>query len=186
MTNFKLLSAFTLCLSLSLLFSSCQEEKGIPIEPATEEILQDYSFFKDFVENVAITDYHKLQISENEFVCELTFQNFGESKILPEGLGFNKLTLLDNGEDNDRIANDGIYTSSEKFSIEEYGHKVTFEPVIDEKNFNHKEGMSISNREPIGCEFEPCGCPCDDGSCPACNIFGWSCWEVVSCSISFP
>jgi len=184
MTKFNLLSTLALCLSLSLLFSSCGKEESSIVAITNQEIPQDDNFFQDFVENIAFTNLNKLKLNETEFVYELTFQNFGESDILPEGFGFNNLTIMDNGEGNDRIANDGIYTSLEQFSIAELGLKVQFEPICDEK-FKHKKEIGISNEKILSCEFQPCGCPCSDGTCPACTNFGWSCWELISCTVGF-
>ncbi len=150
-----------------------------------DDKVEDY-----FKRNIAITDVKARNVGIDKFVIEMSLIDFNKSSSLPEGFGFNhNITYADNGKEYDLIKGDGIYTSIQTFSFEELikmgGTKISGDPkfYIDEKfqyiaEIEQKPTFGIR----IKCEFELC-CPCVGGSCPACDWFGWKCWNAKKCEV---
>ena len=133
--------------------------------------------------NVAISNIKLISNSKSKLHYELRLIDYAGTQALPKGFGLNGFTFTDDGKYNDRVPNDGIYTSKETISASKAPKVPSGDKIFyDEGSFAHKSAVkSGSNMKGIGCEFEPCGCPCEGFTCLACEWFGWSCWKVTKC-----
>jgi len=132
-------------------------------------------------ENIAITNIKAIEKTNGKFYYELTLKDFSGQNLLPEGFGLSGHTFMDNGNFNDKKANDGIYTAKEETSIAKLREHPITQTVIYDESFKFENKLKISQRG-VGCKIRSCGCPCDDGiNCPACSIFGFNCWTIYDC-----
>ena len=93
---------------------SCSDEATQPVSEITEA--ESLAFFK---ENMAIFDARVRTLDETSFVKELYLANFSDKSWGRNQIGFDNIVFQDNGEGNDLVANDGIFTSLEKFNFNE-------------------------------------------------------------------
>lgn len=133
-------------------------------------------------ENVAIIDVSTISVKGNKVASILTLKDFTGANKLPVGFSLNNYTYMDNGEFNDKISNDGIYTSKETVSKSKNNNGNNTNSIFYSKNFKHITALA-NITEGIGCSFERCGCPSTCGQCPACRFFGWDCWRVAKCEV---
>ncbi len=135
-------------------------------------------------ENVAIVDVSTIDVGKNMVASVITLKDFNGSQSLPEGFSLNGYTFMDNGNFNDRIANDGRYTSLETAVNSNLKNKGKPNTIFTTSSFRYQNELNYQYRG-IGCTFERCGCPSSCGSCPACDMFSWDCWRVKECEIIF-
>jgi hypothetical protein len=133
-------------------------------------------------ENVAIIDVSTIDVGKNMIASVITLKDFNGSKSLPEGFSLNGYTFMDNGNFNDRKANDGRYTSKETKVNSNLKNNNKLNTVFTTSSFQYQNELNYQYRG-IGCSFERCGCPSSCGSCPACDWYGWDCWRVKECEI---
>jgi hypothetical protein len=77
---------------------------------------ESLAFFK---ENMSIFDARVRTLNETSFVKELYLANFSDKSWDRNQIGFDNVVFQDNGEGNDLVANDGIFTSIKKFNFNE-------------------------------------------------------------------
>jgi hypothetical protein len=133
-------------------------------------------------ENVAIIDVSTIDVGKNMVASVITLKDFNGSKSLPEGFSLNGYTFMDNGNFNDRKANDGHYTSKETKVNSNLKNNSKLNTVFTTSSFQYQNELNYQYRG-IGCSFERCGCPSSCGSCPACDWYGWDCWRVKECEL---
>lgn len=146
---------------------------------------QSETYFK---ENMAITDLAAVKNTNGTFYYQLKLKNYGKRKVLPEGFGMKGQVFMDNGQFNDAVAGDGIYTSMEHLDAGLLKSRPITKTTFYDVDFQHIGSLSGTGgttiNQGVGCKFRQCGCPCSSYPCPACTIFGWSCWEPYDCEIS--
>jgi hypothetical protein len=99
------------------LFYRGQNNDNEAIEPVSEMTeAESLAFFK---ENMSIFDARVRTLNETSFVKELYLANFSDKSWDRNQIGFDNIAFQDNGEGNDLVANDGIFTSIKKFSFNE-------------------------------------------------------------------
>lgn len=102
---------------------SCSDNEALePVSEMTEA--ESLAFFK---ENMSIFDARVRTLNETTFVKELYLANFSDKSWDRNQIGFDNIVFQDNGEGNDLVANDGIFTSIKKFNFNE---KVTYREGI--------------------------------------------------------
>lgn len=133
--------------------------------------------------NVAISRVDLINKSSSVLYYELELTDFSGTQPLPKGFGLNGFTFTDDGKYNDRVPNDGIYSSKETISSSQAPAKRSSKDIYyDETSFVHKLALKTGKgMKGVGCEFEPCGCPCGEFTCLACEWWGWSCWKITKC-----
>lgn len=144
-------------------------------------------------ENIAFTDFRGREISSTSFVYELKVTDFKKTVPLPAGFGLNGKVFSDDGQGNDKVRGDGIYTSHETFLSSAANAKIRAESLsIVDQSFRHgvslRQAQTESSVEDVGpgikCKFRKCGCPCTNGkTCYACKWWGWQCVEIVECEV---
>ncbi len=127
----KNLLKFTLAILITCttLYSCSDNESSEPTPEMTEA--ESLAFFK---ENMSIFDARVRTINKTTYVKELYLANFSDKSWDRNQIGFENIIFQDNGEGNDLIANDGIFTSAEKFSFNEkvsYRKNVKILSVMD-------------------------------------------------------
>ncbi len=175
-----------LLINVSLLYFSSigQQSKG-------DKITDDY-----LNQNIAFTKIEKRNLESGLYLVEISVKDFNKSESLPVGFGLKGLAFSDDGKKNDLKANDGIYTSTTALNLSEKQSDILGRQIVgssfqyyqelylnsSSNNVNHL--LQVSQVYSIfKCKFKKCGCPCPQGSCPACEWFGWQCWEVTECEI---
>jgi hypothetical protein len=133
-------------------------------------------------ENVAIIDVSTIDVGKNMVASVIALKDFNGSKSLPEGFSLNGYTFMDNGNFNDRKANDGRYTSKETKVNSNLKNNSKLNTVFTTGSFQYQNELNYQYRG-IGCSFERCGCPSSCGSCPACDWYGWDCWRIKECEL---
>lgn len=104
---------------VSITLYSCSDDETI--EPVTEMTeAESLAFFK---ENMSIFDARVRTLNETSFVKELYLANFSDKSWDRDQIGFDNIAFQDNGEGNDLVANDGIFTSIKKFN---FNDKITY------------------------------------------------------------
>jgi len=88
------------------LYSCSNDEATQPVSEITEA--ESLAFFK---ENMSIFDARVRTLDETSFVKELYLANFSDKSWDRNQIGFDNIVFQDNGEGNDLVANDGIFTS---------------------------------------------------------------------------
>ncbi len=116
-----------LAILTSFVLYSCNKHNEFePVSKMTEA--ESVSFFK---ENMSIFDARVRTINESFFVKELYLANFSDRSWDKNEIGFDNTLFKDNGEGNDLVANDGIFTSVEEF---EFNNKIVYEKDIEVKS----------------------------------------------------
>ena len=115
---------------------------------AQSEIKDDISMY--FKENVAIVDARVRSVDKEYYVRELILKDFKRTIALPEAFEFFDSPFIDNGKGFDKIAGDGVYTSS---SIYLHNEKVPFlnsatersvaEQALADNAFSHKNELQL-------------------------------------------
>ena len=115
---------------------------------AQSEIKDDISMY--FKENVAIVDARVRSVDKEYYVRELILKDFKKTIALPEAFEFFDSPFIDNGKGFDKIAGDGVYTSS---SIYLHNEKVPFlnsatersvaEQALADNAFSHKNELQL-------------------------------------------
>jgi hypothetical protein len=99
----------------SITLYSCSDNEALePVSEMTET--ESLAFFK---ENMSIFDARVRTLNETSFVKELYLANFSDKSWDRNQIGFDNVVFQDNGEGNDLVANDGIFTSIKKFNFNE-------------------------------------------------------------------
>lgn len=115
----------------SVVLFSCNKNNDIqPNLKMTEA--ESVSFFK---ENMSIFDARVRTLNESFFVKELYIANFADRSWDKSEIGFDNTLFKDNGEGNDLIANDGIFTSVEKFN---FNDKIVYDKEVELKSVMNK------------------------------------------------
>jgi hypothetical protein len=108
----------------SITLYSCKETEDIePAKNMTEA--ESLMFFK---ENMSIFDARVRTLDERTFVKELYLANFSQKSWNRNQIGFENMIFQDNGEGNDLVANDGIFTSARKFN---FSNKVKYQKGVE-------------------------------------------------------
>ena len=160
-------------------------------QSADDKITDDY-----LNQNIAFTKIVKRSLESGLYIVEITVRDFNKSAILPVGFGLKKLAFSDDGMQNDLIGGDGIYTSTTALNFTDTQSDILGRQIVGSsfKYYNElssnlsadKTNHLVRASQTYGlfkCKFRKCGCPCPSGSCPACNWFGWQCWEFTECEI---
>lgn len=138
--------------------------------------------------NIAITSIKARAVSESTYVNEITIRDFGNARLKPQGFGMKGQIFADNGRGTDRVAGDGVFTSTtiQRYKTTRVREKERNTVFYDEA-FLHTAKLAMetpASKVKIKCKFKKCGCPCPGGgTCPACEWFSWSCWEITECDI---
>ncbi len=150
--------------------------------------------FDPIREHVAITASYTRNLNSKSFVKELKLENFSKLALLPEGFGLREVTYADNGQNDDLVAGDGLYTSVEKFEItaKQASNRIgvsvpVLRNIVVDNAFQHDDELKkgdYSRKIIIKCNFHKCGCPCKTFTCRACEWWGWSCWTMDECTIT--
>ncbi|MEX1203061.1 MAG: hypothetical protein WEA59_07450 [Ferruginibacter sp.] len=142
-------------------------------------------------QNIAFTKTAARAVTSSTYATEITLTDFAKISPLPTGFGFQGLVFADDGKGYDKIRGDGVYSSKSlsKFKNGYAAYKESNQVAYDE-SFSYKDQIDkdggLENKVKISCKFKKCGCPCTSGgTCIACTQWGWSCWEIVECEISF-
>lgn len=113
----------TIRLAIGLLFSiaiitSCNKKEEVNNTVNKEEIkyLSAAASEQFLKENIAVYDARVRSLSNTEFVREVYLKNFSDKSWDKTSIGFTGYLFEDNGNGNDLVANDGIYTSIEVFT----------------------------------------------------------------------
>lgn len=144
-------------------------------------------------ENFAITKVIAVKVAKLTYVKQIFAKDYKiNNNSFIAGFGIENEFFTDNGKGNDKIANDGIYTSIDTYpSTTDRGalvvlsenryYDIGFKYVTQiTKEFAGKVGVGIS------CEI--IGCTCAECHCRACE-YGWGqnlnwCFKIGKCSIS--
>ena len=153
--------------------------------------------FKKFQEQVAFVDAYTRNLDANSYVREMKLVEFSSKGGLPKGVGFAGMAFGDEGKNNDQVAGDGIYTSTEKYGITTHQEanavgerKSVLSKIYVDNNFKFdselKKGGYVE-KITVKCRIIRCGCPCKTFTCNACEWFGWSCltWEWCEVEIGW-
>ncbi len=138
--------------------------------------------------NVAITAIRARPVSEFTYVSEIVLRDFGNARARPQGFGMKGIVYADNGRGTDLVAGDGVYSSTTvlKYRAGQPREKER-NTVFTDEGFLHSDQLAFgqeASKIKIKCKFKKCGCPCPGGgTCPACQWFNWSCWEVTECEL---
>lgn len=138
--------------------------------------------------HVAITSVRARPVSAFTYVSEIVVKNFGPSRAKPEGFGFKGLAYADNGKGTDLVAGDGVYSSTTVLKYKAGQPRIRERnTVFADESFQHSAQLATgaeSSKIKVKCKFKKCGCPCPGGgTCPACQWFSWSCWEITECDV---
>ena len=135
--------------------------------------------------NIAFTNITARVISSDLYVCEIRVTDYSKSLPMPDGFGLNKVTFSDNGEGNDLVKGDGVYSSMDPIKFLNGKPDVLTKGYnIFDENYKGKFQTGVST-EGFGCKIRKCGCPCPTYTCRACEWWGWSCMELYDCEIIF-
>ena len=130
---------FTLTIMIaSVTLYSCSDNETI--EPIIEMTQAESSAF--FKKNMSIFDARVRTLNETSFVKELYLANFSDKSWDRNEIGFENIVFQDNGEGNDLVANDGIFTSIDEFNFNE---KISYNKNI--------EILSVMNTSIVSPEF---------------------------------
>ncbi|MFN7118092.1 MAG: hypothetical protein ACK4TA_14925 [Saprospiraceae bacterium] len=88
-------------------------------------------------------------LNQEEYVRELVFVSFSDDAQMPAIIAFDGVAFSDNGEQMDRVAGDGIYTSVEKFKhdaripflADQMLRSVMENPIVD-PTFKHSKALA--------------------------------------------
>lgn len=115
----KILSKFTLLLSMSFIVYSCNKDNALNQVNAEDT---EYGFAESvvFLKNNNPTSICKSDtyINDNESVITIEIINFNPNFKLEIEYNIDGVKFTDSGEYNDEVAGDGIYTSVETFPIQ--------------------------------------------------------------------
>jgi hypothetical protein len=100
----------------SIALYSCNENESLEPTPKMTQA-ESLTFFK---ENMSIFDARVRNFDENQYVKELLLVNFSNKDWDYSNIEFDGTFYNDNGEGNDLVANDLIYTSDMKFEFTEF------------------------------------------------------------------
>ncbi|NOU19653.1 MAG: hypothetical protein HOO91_19015 [Bacteroidales bacterium] len=153
--------------------------------------------------NVAFYDARIRSINKTSYVRELYFKNFSDEPLRVQTTYFNEDIFVDNGQGNDLVANDGVFTSTEVFSHDTRIPYDSFNSVrsvlkapVVHPNFQqsiklaaHESNYSIRKRPNNQKIMEvTCDITFGGGGCNACDWFGggWCnyCFRLSDCSIT--
>lgn len=141
MKNLNIRSAFVLLL-FAVASSSCQKD-----DKPKDELKAPVSQNQFFKENVSFVDARVRSLNLNEYVREVILVNHSKLNMMPSSLIFKDTYFVDNGSFSDLKANDGIYTSSDKF---EYNRVVTYDEnstvsvmseIVVDRTFKYKDEL---------------------------------------------
>lgn len=185
------------CLMIAL--SSCNDDAAI--ETTVSQItLEDFS-----QKNVSFFDARIRSVDEENYVRELYFANFSEEDLRVSNTYYDGVQYSDLGTGNDLIANDGIFTSVDKFQHDDrikYDERNLIKSVLEKPvvspNFvqNEKLGELESTYEyrnlPGQVQTRIFEITCDitwtGGGCRACDWWGGShcdwCFSLDGCSVT--
>ena len=135
----KKLLKFSLAIIIaSITLYSCINNEAIePVSEMTET--ESLAFFK---ENMSIFDARVRTLNETTFVKELYLANFSNKSWDRNQIGFDNLVFQDNGEGNDLVANDGIFTSIKAFN---FNDKISYD--------KNDEILSVMNTSVVSPDF---------------------------------
>ena len=175
-------------INVSLLYFS-----SIGQQSTDDKITDDY-----LNQNIAFTKIEKRSLETGLYFVEITVKDFNKSAILPLGFGLKGLAFSDNGKQNDLKAGDGIYTSTTALNFSGKESDILGRQIVGSSfkyynelytNFSSYQSNTLLQDSQVNriikCKFRKCGCPCPSGSCPACDWFGWQCWEIIECEVEF-
>lgn len=151
-------------------------------------------------ENFVFISVKAVKIDENSYLKEIVCRDFKtKDNSVIAGFSIDEEMFTDNGKENDKLANDGIYTSVSKYTIEsnEDVLVISDNPTVA-KSFKFKElleiylnehGIVVPNEGPslsIDCDVE--SCDCEACGCLACR-FGWGkrlnwCFRFKNCHMT--
>ena len=142
-----------------------------------------------YLENhIAITGTKARIVSKTEYVVEITLKDYSGGSALPAGFGSQDRVYADDGSGYDLRRADGIFTTKNKYLFKT-AERTNLESnnVFYDPNFQHKTDLendpNLQSKIKFTCKFVKVGCPPPGGNCPACRMWGWSCWELQSCDI---
>lgn len=127
-------------LSLTLFFFSC--------EKSNEGFVSNEN--QNFLSSVAIIDKTDLNSSKTEEALTaytLELKNFNEKYQLNDTYKIDDIEYTDNGQNNDLIANDGIYTSVELFEITSKSSKNISVKIAYSEDFKYKDQIRNYTKE---------------------------------------
>ena len=146
-----------------------------------------------FSEHVAFTGFFTRNLSSGVYVREIKLVDFSGGRILPVGFGVLGTTFADNGQGNDLVAGDGLYTSTDTYAITaaKAGNPVDVSvsasnQIVVDESFQHDSQLESDEyrvKVKVKCKIKKCRCPCGNMTCPACEWWGWSCIEWEWCEI---
>ena len=111
---------------------------------------------KFFRKHMAVVDARVRSLSSEKFVREIYLANFSEESWSKNKIGLGGYPFSDDGEGNDLIANDGIYTSLEEYAYKEEDN-VEYDdehPIVSYLDYVFKSQEFQHNEELIDLYYE--------------------------------
>jgi hypothetical protein len=158
----------------------------------------------DYVsENFVIMRTQALKVSSVAYVKQILGVDFKtKDNSVIAGFGLNDDFYTDNGKGNDKVANDGLFTSVVSYTIpkekladfDKEGIYVFSNNIYSDTRFKHMEelnnllGGNGSSLQKISINCEIISCTCAECHCTACN-YNWGqnlnwCFKIGKCTIS--
>jgi len=162
---------FSIVSTLTVIFFGNQVEA----QSASKEDITMY-----FKENVAIVDARVRSVDKEHYVRELIMIDFKKAIALPEAFEFFDSPFIDNGKGFDKIAGDGVYTSSNNYLHNEkvpYLNSATERSVTGQAladiAFSHKNELqnylsSIASKFVVSLDCDIYTCHCNSCPCKTC------------------
>jgi hypothetical protein len=167
----KFLSKITIALFLTFSFFACSEDEN---KVKSELSPNDTSTFLESVALIrtGVKTGTNAKNSEEKYAFTINVIDFSESIDLHEAYMIDDIEYSDNGLYNDEIANDGVYTSVQKYRIVNQESNKTnilntqiinksdnFKYDKDLNNYLNKNGVASKTKIKFGCKVRTVTCP---------------------------
>lgn len=187
-----LLNSIFAILSILFVLTSCQDDNDTVQQkenqiPATNSVAKTFATPEEFVNSVALLQQGGFADPSNP---EKTFllmeiKDFSGNIQLNEAYQINGIEYNDNGKFNDKVANDGIYTSVESYKI--INHEEVMNTIIVNKAelFNYEEALSKYLTDINGKRVIKLGCKVRNIKCPQTSWYNTCIWGSSCTCVDF-